>query len=356
MATAGQQRLGQLMRKQRSKPRFETLEDRVRKLFKERRDRGRKVSAAWIRSTARREALKLIPDERFMASAGWLRRFAKRCGITPRSKTNVKLESVADRLPRVRHFHRSLRKLLKTPFAEDIPLDPVWGRYPPEFRFNMDQVPLPFIQELDRTYEQKGAKRVWIKQPGSGSLSKRQATLILTLCSAEDPELQVKPGLIFRGTGARIAASERAAYDKRVDVFFQPKAWFDENTGLQWIDKSFSPVLKKVAVLKRRALLINDGLHAQTTEKFKERLGKNNCDQKTLPPNVTEMAQVVDAGPGRLAKQQIAFEQDKWLDDDDNLETWEAGNMEARDRRILLTKWVRSQFVDAHRSAVCAGG
>ena len=41
-----------------------------------------------------------------------------------------------------------------------------WGRFLPHQRANVDQVPLPFVNDMDMevTYEQKGAKRVCINQ------------------------------------------------------------------------------------------------------------------------------------------------------------------------------------------------
>src|SRR5688572_15217122 len=66
----------------------------------------------------------------------------------------------------------------------------------------------------------RGSKRIWIKQPGSGALSKRQATLVVCACPDRNLADQVKPGLIFRGTGTRISQEERNAWDPGVDVFF----------------------------------------------------------------------------------------------------------------------------------------
>jgi len=34
--------------------------------------------------------------------------------------------------------------------------------------------------------------------------------------------------VIFRGTGKRISAHEKAQWDPRVTVAFQPRAWFDD--------------------------------------------------------------------------------------------------------------------------------
>jgi hypothetical protein len=50
-----------------------------------------------------------------------------------------------------------------------------YGRYLPWQRVNVDQVPLPFVNDMDITYKMKGATRVAINQLGP-SMSKRQAT------------------------------------------------------------------------------------------------------------------------------------------------------------------------------------
>ena len=41
-----------------------------------------------------------------------------------------------------------------------------YGVYLPHQRFNVDQVPLPFVNGLNDTYEEVGAKRVAINQNG----------------------------------------------------------------------------------------------------------------------------------------------------------------------------------------------
>ena len=39
-------------------------------------------------------------------------------------------------------------------------------KYLPHQRFNVDQVPLPFVNGMDETYEEVGAKRVAVNQNG----------------------------------------------------------------------------------------------------------------------------------------------------------------------------------------------
>ena len=41
-----------------------------------------------------------------------------------------------------------------------------YGKYLPHQRANVDQVPLPFVNDIDSTYDEVGAKRVSINQLG----------------------------------------------------------------------------------------------------------------------------------------------------------------------------------------------
>ena len=75
----------------------------------------------------------------------------------------------------------------------------------PKQRFNVDQVPLPFVVKQDRTYELSGSKQVWVSQPGSG-LDKRQATL--QLCIRAEGRQTVKPAIVFQGKG-NVSTQER---------------------------------------------------------------------------------------------------------------------------------------------------
>ena len=113
-----------------------------------------------------------------------------------------------------------------------------WGQYPPSRRGNVDQVPLPFVNGMDITYEETGATRVAINQLGP-ALSKRMCTGQLCV-RAEPPKPpaganaaalalykqklmeQPPPCLLFRGTGARITQAERDAYPPELVVLWQP--------------------------------------------------------------------------------------------------------------------------------------
>ena len=109
----------------------------------------------------------------------------------------------------------------------------------PYQRANVDQVPLPFVNGMDDTYEEVGAKRVAINQNGP-QLAKRQATgqVCFRGVLPDAPEgddaakanfkkhfkAQTKKCIIFRGTGVRISDAEKAAYPDDFVALWQPKA------------------------------------------------------------------------------------------------------------------------------------
>ena len=139
----------------------------------------------------------------------------------------MKNTSVEKRLLQMMSFHRRLRRLLQQPpvrrpaaedaaesdTAEALPVqNPVYGRFSLDRRINVDQVGLAFVNDLESTWDETGAKRVQISQPFSG-LEKRQCTV--TACFGPGAKL-MQPVVVSRGKG-RVPAVKRAAYDPRVD-------------------------------------------------------------------------------------------------------------------------------------------
>ena len=117
--------------------------------------------------------------EKFKASDNWFQSFKRRNNISLRRRTNKKQHSADAARENIQKFHRNLRKAVqfKRRRSNAVP-DRKYGRRMPKQRVNVDQVPLPFVVEQDRTYELSGSKQVWVSQPSSG-LDKRQATLQL---------------------------------------------------------------------------------------------------------------------------------------------------------------------------------
>lgn len=78
-------------------------------------------------------------------------------------------------------------------------------------------------------------------------LEKRQATL--QFCFGPAPGMkQPKLTIIFKGQGLKISTAERKAWDPRVHVMFQQKAWVDRATAMRWADEVMAPYVKDLQV------------------------------------------------------------------------------------------------------------
>ena len=235
-----------------------------------------------------------------------------------------------------------------------------YGKYLPWQRLNVDQVPLPFVNDMDTTYAERGAKtRVTINQLGP-SLSKRQATGQLVFrpvvpppefCQSHEASAaydrymceQPMPCIIFRGKG-NITQAERDAYPDGLVVLWQPKAWVDRPTAVEWAEKVIQPFIQAerlagVASLSSRYILFQDNLDSQKQPKYLNHLKSWAVDDHKLPPNETDQVQPIDRGLGRQVKIYLGQLLDAWLDDSENLTKWEDNMLTASDRRILLATW-----------------
>ena len=105
---------------------------------------------------------------------------------------------------------------------------------------NMDQTQLPFVLDDGKTYADKGSSEIWCVSASSG-LDKWQCSVQLTMLADGVP--CVRPLVIFRGKGLRITCKEQEAWDRRVQVTFQPKAWCYESMMKKWISEQWGNII-----------------------------------------------------------------------------------------------------------------
>ena len=200
----------------------------------------------------------------------------------------------------------------------------------PKNTYNVDQVPLPFVNEQDKTYDTLGAKQVWVSQPSSG-LDKRQTTL--QLCIRADGEQNVKPALIFRGKG-HVATEDKGKYDKRVDMYFQQNACMDEEISMQWVQGTLNSGIGN----DKEKVLFADNVGFQESQQFHETCrNQTNTTVYMLPENHTDKIQPIDAGCGWMMKVKTGAAMKTWLEEENNLDKWEY-RLSAKDR-ISMTQW-----------------
>lgn len=104
--------------------------------------------------------------QKFKASDNWFQRFKKCHNIAFRKRSNKKKNPASEGKETVQRFHRNLRASLKTTRQrKNARLDCKYGRWLLQNRYNVDQVPLPFVIDQDKTYKVKGSEQVWVSQP-----------------------------------------------------------------------------------------------------------------------------------------------------------------------------------------------
>ena len=240
----------------------------------------------------------------------------------------------------VRRFSPSALSLFRfhlSPFPPETPDTQAskYGRWLPQNRYNVDQVPLPFVIDQDKTYEVKGSEQVWLSQPSSG-LDKRQATL--QLCIRAEGKQSVKPAIVFHGKG-NVSTEEKAQYDEGVDVYFQSCAWMDSEINMQWVAKTLKVLLQALASHQTRKVIFANNVTFQQDKQFHDACRHElNAIVYLLPENHTDKIQPIDAGFGKMYKTKFGEKMDKWFEEKDNLELWH-DKITTRQRRILMTKW-----------------
>ena len=272
--------------------------------FKLRRAKGCKVSKLWLKKKMKSTIETCYgKDEadKFKASNNWFDRFKRRHNISLRRRSNKKKNSADHGRETIQRFHQNLRKAVKTRrrrnnSRNNSAMDTKYGRWLPRNRYNIDQVPLPFVIDQDKTYDSTGNKQVWVSQPSTG-LDKRQATL--QLCIRAEGEQNVKPAIIFRGKG-NVTSAEKAEYDKGVDVYFQVCAWMDSEVNMKWVTKTLIPGIGNSPDEK---VIFADNVGFQLNKEFHEACRKEvNAVVYLLPENHTDKVQPIDAGCGKLLK------------------------------------------------------
>ena len=215
---------------------YHEIETALYSEFVNQRKKGRKVSSSWIRIYAMKiyNAKKLQYPRKwestnFKASFGWMRRFIARKRIKFRKRKCGKEKTAEECVQDFEEFMYKLRFDFLPPREDDGDdgRDPLWGRFPPEKRYNMDQVPLPFVVSQNDTFTMDDDNDVNIKCPRE-ALQKRQFTMHQVFNAGKGDKAHGWCELVCRGTGKRIAQAETDLYDEDIEVFWQPKAWVDK--------------------------------------------------------------------------------------------------------------------------------
>ena len=127
-----------------SKCRFPLAEAEVYAVYQRQRAQGQRVTARVLRAVMRRSVNECHGQEAaasFRASHRWLQAFTRRHRMSLRRKTNSKHQPVESRISKCQRWHARFRRRLQRGTFEGAHVHEKWGRWLPENRISIDQVP-----------------------------------------------------------------------------------------------------------------------------------------------------------------------------------------------------------------------
>ena len=311
------------------------MEDKLYSEFLQLRKDGRKVKRWWFKTRAKQLMADLYPDVKdFKHSDQWFKGFRNRKNVSLRKRTHAAQHAPPSLRGALSKFHAKLFRVRRR------------GKFELSDIANMDQTPLPFVLDDGKTYNDKGEKEIWCATAPSG-LDKRQCTVQLTIFADGKP--RVRPTIIFRGQGKRVSKTEKDAWDSRVCVMFQEKAWCDEAIMKAWIDREWSNTFTNPHnPCSSGKILVADVHTAQQTEAVKTALGKYKTELVNVPPGCTSRVQPLDVSVNKPFKEEVKRQHEKHMSD--NLQLYTESKLSAWQRRVLLTKWVREAWKEINRN------
>ena len=212
-------------------------------------------------------------------------------------------------------FLSKLRFSVLKPLNKDDP-EVIWGRFPPSHRYNMDQVPLPFVVSQEFTFALQEDVNIHINCPNK-ALRKRKWTMHIVINAGDGNSRHGWVDLVNKGQGKRISQEEKARYNSKIDMFWQKNAWVDTNVMVELAKKFVQE--KKQRDGNEWVLMLCNNLAAHLVPEVKRIMGENQVLLFYFPPSMTEMIQPIDAGYGRSLRAAIGRELDGWLMNASNL-------------------------------------
>ena len=313
---------------------YPLMEEALYAEYQQMRPEGKKVKRWWFDKRGKQLLNELYPSANFEFSNHWFRRFRLRHKISYRKETHVSQKAPSSLMSIVSGFHQEIHQV-----RED-------GVYELKDSVNMDQTPLPFVLNDGKTYDDTGATEIWCASAASG-LDKLQCTVQLTAFA--DGVSRVRPLVIFRGLGKRIAKKESDAWDSRVKVMFQENAWCSESIMKAWIESEWENVFTNPPTPSSTGkILVLDMHRAQQTDDVKTLLRKHKTTLVSIPAGCTSRIQPLDVTLNKPFKSAVRRQVEEHMQE--NLSLYTDGGICAFERRILMTKWVANAWHD-----VCKG-
>ena len=307
------------------------------------------VTHEWLQEEMLDIVTRLNPDAKsdayvstFKASNGWSSGFTRRWAITSQSVTNNHTTPIAERVPDIKKFHQFLIYEMQGRLPQRFP---VYGHFPPDCIFHLDQVPLPFAPPNQRTLHAKGTQCT-IKQPGGSGATKRFCSLQICICAHAGKQI-VNIEIYFKGKG-HVTKEELDFYNTldNITIRFNDKAWSDEATAMEALVD-----FRKQTLHLGEVLLGMDGHKAQITPYLRAFMDHMGIRYAITTPNCTDIISPVDRHVGKAIKDKIKVSYNNAHKTNKRL--WvrpeSEGGLSAARKRMLVATWTAKAWADFMR-------
>ena len=173
----------------------------------------------------------------------------------------------------------------------------------------MDQTPVPFSLESNKTLEKQGIKTVYIRKSTSDT---KRVTCALTVTASGR---LLTPFLIFKGVPkGRIASRELPTFNKDCLYACQENAWMDEEMMVVWVEKVLKPYVAMCPPVIV-PLLFLDSFRCHMMASVVRRIQDLGVQVEHIPGGCTYLCQPVDIGINKPIKARIRHLWEQWMID-----------------------------------------
>eukprot|EP00794_Sanderia_malayensis_P013386 gene13386-14759_t len=291
------------------KPLSESMEERLLEWVFQRRSKRLRVSRKHIMKKA-----KVIHEEIFKASKGWLDKFMKRHGLSLRRQTSIAQKDPDLLIAKIVSYILRVRRL----------------RQKYCYRFNdiiaFDKTPVWADMVSSTTVDVTGSKTISLKTTGH---EKCRVTVGL---AAKGDGVKLKPFIVFKGAKQETEAMKKEFQHKCV-VATSSNGWMDTDLTLTWINS----VLGQFSFHRR--LLAWDTYECHLMPAFQDSLKSKKIDTAMIPGGCTKYIQAPDVSWNKPFKAKCTEKYDAWLTSEGIQSETEAGNLKAPPRREII-RWI----------------
>jgi hypothetical protein len=219
----------------------------------------------------------------------------------------------------------------------------------PRFILNMDQTNCQFGNSPKNTISQRGTRTINMR---TGTKDSKRCTVALAVSASGK---MLTPMVIYKGARhGCIATRELRDHPQEMKYAMQPKAWFDETTMLDWVDKVLKPYVT-TAPVGIIPILFLDSFKVHLLGSVADAIQGLGVELEIIPPGCTGLMQPIDVGINKPFKANIRKIYTEWLLGQDantaipsashlNVLAWILEAVKGIKKEMIVNSWRKTGF------------